>query len=434
MTRHSGRIIKEPWIRRIWQEQSFSAATLFTHGGVSVHVLSPGIPAREEGPDFRGALISFGKAYPIRGDVEVHVYTRDWIRHGHGKDPRYENVILHIVYENDTHLLSLHGPSGQLLPTLEVKPYLTRPLPLLLDQWKRRKERQPMGHGFCPRRDQQPRQAILLDHFKALGKIRFQDKVDRLRLWRRSLPDDEILYRAIFEALGYAKCRRPVLELAMAVPLSSLRRFLLDEKTARDRIQQTLLETAGLAKDTNKAILSESDWKTPYSRPFNKPRKRVLAMADLVVFLGKASWIETFSKPFSCLDHPPSTTDLQRIAAQLCQILIMREAQDHHPRLLGKERSKTVVFNAILPALVAIHGTVCHTGQWAYQTALHHPALPGNRISRLMEQTFLSTLPRRPTSYGLIQLGMIELMRSHCQAIRNRCESCPIMKGIGEPL
>ena len=71
------------------------------------------------GPDYRGAEFELdGKLY--RGDVEIHRYRRDWFRHGHHLDWRYDNVQLHLVAGNsgrgDSTVINSKGRS---IPTLK---------------------------------------------------------------------------------------------------------------------------------------------------------------------------------------------------------------------------------------------------------------------------------------------------------------------------
>jgi len=428
------RPIKEVWIRQAWQEQAFPSKRLHTEGGLSLQVISPGIPARGEGPDFQGALLSFDQGPVVRGDVEVHVYTTDWLRHGHGRDPAYENVLLHVVYEHDTHWPCLCGPSGQLLPTLRLKPLLPASPSQLRSHLKNASNRHPAGVGFCPRQSERPKNPIVLSRLRTLGEERFQCKVNRFKLWHRWISGEELLYRAVFEALGYTQCRRPMLELAMGVPLASLRCLQGKEKTSRERTRQRLLRGAGLLQSVRgeQPVVSPSAWQVSQCRPLNHPRRRIQAMADLVASLGKRSWTDAFSEPFTALPPEPSARDIHAALRTLHRLWSEPIRSSEGPRLLGKGRSRTLVLNAILPALLAIHGKGRRVGRRVHRAAMLHPCLPSNAVTRLLRKTFLPEMRTPPSSYGIVQLGMIELMRNYCQAAQDRCPDCPLLKGSND--
>jgi hypothetical protein len=68
--------------------------------GKRLQILSPGKLNVKEGPDLLDiAILSDGMVYI--GDAEFHLKSSDWSKHKHSDDSRYDNVILHIVCEDD---------------------------------------------------------------------------------------------------------------------------------------------------------------------------------------------------------------------------------------------------------------------------------------------------------------------------------------------
>ena len=93
--------LSEATLSRLWAGQRFPASALVTRQGAPLRVLRPGRPGRGAGPDFRDALIAAPSGRLLRGDVELHVRARDFRRHGHHRDARYNGVVLHVVFEDD---------------------------------------------------------------------------------------------------------------------------------------------------------------------------------------------------------------------------------------------------------------------------------------------------------------------------------------------
>ena len=85
---------------------------LQTSEGESIDIVATGYRNTDSGPDFLEAKIQIGDK-TWAGHVEIHVKSSDWNRHGHQTDKAYKNVILHVVYENDTKVNDI--------PTLELK-------------------------------------------------------------------------------------------------------------------------------------------------------------------------------------------------------------------------------------------------------------------------------------------------------------------------
>lgn len=82
---------------------SIPLTSFTTKSGKSIQIISPGIINVNEGPDFLDfAIMLNGKV--IVGDAEFHVNALDWEYHRHFQDKNYDNVILHLVLNDNSNL------------------------------------------------------------------------------------------------------------------------------------------------------------------------------------------------------------------------------------------------------------------------------------------------------------------------------------------
>lgn len=116
----------EQLLQFIWQFQYFNKADLATATGDMLHITSPGQHNTNQGPDFSNAKVRIG-ATIWAGHVELHFKTSDWEKHLHHKDPNYNNVILHVVWDNDREV-----PAN--IPVLELQGRVSK---LLLQRYER---------------------------------------------------------------------------------------------------------------------------------------------------------------------------------------------------------------------------------------------------------------------------------------------------------
>jgi hypothetical protein len=113
----------EKLLQYIWQLQYFNKSELRTTTGEELEIIFPGKLNTNQGPDFIQARIKIDNTILV-GSIELHLKTSHWNDHGHSKDPNYNNVILHVVFEDD------EPPAS--LPVLELQPRISN---LLLERY-----------------------------------------------------------------------------------------------------------------------------------------------------------------------------------------------------------------------------------------------------------------------------------------------------------
>lgn len=107
----------EDFLHYVWQFRQFKQQDLFSTDGIFLEILSPGIHNKNAGPDFENAKIRIGDTV-WAGNVEIHLNSSDWQKHGHVSDQAYENVILHVVFNHDHEQFRKDGTR---IPVLELK-------------------------------------------------------------------------------------------------------------------------------------------------------------------------------------------------------------------------------------------------------------------------------------------------------------------------
>lgn len=105
--------IPESFFHFLWKHKML-LPELKTTKGNTVSIINPGIHNKDAGPDFLCARIRIGDTL-WAGNVELHVRSSDWDRHGHQKDEAYGNVIMHVVAHHDKAVTDINGRELQTL-------------------------------------------------------------------------------------------------------------------------------------------------------------------------------------------------------------------------------------------------------------------------------------------------------------------------------
>lgn len=106
----------EQLLHYTWKHKLYPLKELTTSDGQRVEIVDPGLHNRNSGPDFFNAKIRIGSTMWV-GNVEIHDKSSDWYQHGHDKDSRYDNVVLHVAAELDTEVMK---SNGEYVPQLQL--------------------------------------------------------------------------------------------------------------------------------------------------------------------------------------------------------------------------------------------------------------------------------------------------------------------------
>lgn len=434
----------ERFLQILWNEQRLVSA-LRTLDGRAVEVISPGTWNVAGGPDFANAVVRIGGLL-CRGAVEIHREPADWGRHGHGQDPAYAEVVLHVVWR-----AGLPPPAAATPPVLEMRPHLDAPLRDLLDELQATvyPYARQVSPGVCAMRWAMTEDGTVRRLLRTAALARFEDKTLRLQRLGVAVGSGQAVFEAFFEALGYKVNRVPFRALSQQLTLHRLRQ--LPDAAAREA---ALLGAAGLLPDpSTTAVLPEwiprvrdlwdrwwagggtalgLAWRRAGTRPLNSPSRRLaagIAWLD-TCNLDPEGWILAVAAR-----HPEPAALLRELRAQLdvrspwesvqdCCVRLRRPA-----RLLGQSRTDDILANVLLPYLNALGSRAgdASLNHLARATFIALPRLQDNRVIQEAAHRFLVPPSRLRTVVrgAADQQGLMELYRCFCLALNGDCSGCP---------
>lgn len=289
--------MNEKYLHFLWKSKRFLTTNLHTTSGEELQIRNFGSYNTDSGPDFFSGSIAVDNV-TLHGNIEMHVNSSDWIRHGHQYDPAYNNVVLHVVFHHDMEI----EVKGMTLPTLELKE--------LID-WKHFEQvngrlsfTQPIP---CSSQLHEVPDTVIQQQLKRNTHLRLQRKATEIDEWcsGSTLSIHEVLFQSLAKAFGGKVNALPFLELATRIPLFP---FLRASLTAKEAI---LFGIAGFL-DSDPAdeymhylqrewqfeqhrlqlsTMEVSGWKFKGTRPAAYPTVR---LAQFAAFVHRMNWSEHF--------------------------------------------------------------------------------------------------------------------------------------------
>ena len=136
--------MKEDFLHYLWRMKRFDFTNLSTTQGEVISIQHFGTHNHHAGPDFLHAKIQIGDTL-WAGNVEIHIQSSEWMVHKHHEDLAYNNVILHVVLEEDMPILR---HTGERIPCLELKKRIPKKIASLYQKLIHNEHWIPCQHHF----------------------------------------------------------------------------------------------------------------------------------------------------------------------------------------------------------------------------------------------------------------------------------------------
>jgi hypothetical protein len=432
-----------------WQGRMRSGTALTTEQGESVEVIYPGRRNDGQGPDYQDAVITTG-GHLMRGDIEVHVRSRDWVSHRHHLDPAYNQVVLHVVWWHDNEApTSLHN--GSTVPVL----VLSTNREVMVKSWPAVLNRSTLFTP-CTGGISDASVEMLAGFLDRAGDDRFLVKAAEFQADLAETTTGQVLYRGIMGALGYSHNKAPCLELADRLPLvvlESAASGAASDEECVTRLQAWLIGMAGLLPSqrasssghdrlTHRYIrrleglwssyrngreMSSDMWHLSCIRPHNSPLRRLTAMSYLITRYREEGLLA------GLWGHYVEDMSSHRGWRRMEEGLVMNtdsyrachfDFNATSPAALGEGRAADIMVNVLLPFTHAQgqSGGRPELANAALGAYLEHPRLADNAL--LKHMTSQLGIGRPVVSSARRQQGLLHIYRTLCT--QGFCERCPI--------
>ena len=414
--------MKEEFINYLW-ENRLLAKDLHTADGEDVHVISVGVRNHDAGPDFLDARIRIGPTMWV-GHVEVHVNASDWFRHGHQFDDAYKNVVLHVVYCNDTEQLSI--------PTVEIKNQFDESIYERYTGFVKSRRWIP-----CERFIAGIQQFTWLSWLERIVVERLEIEVKDVfsTLAATHFDWEETLYQRIMRYCGLKVNNDAFERLARLLPLRILRKHtdnpvqvaamffgcagFLEQEFTEDYPVLLQREFKVLKSKFNLPVMPKVYWKFLRLRPPNFPTVRLAQMAAMVCSY------DSFLSRLQAVDDLESMRNLFNVEVNTYwdTHFLFDKASKEKKKNFGATATDILIINVVIPVLFS-YG-IYHDNQETKNKSLgflSEMAPEDNVVIRRFGKLGVSACNAQQTQ------ALLQLYNSYCR--RRKCLNCRVFNAI----
>lgn len=414
--------MEEKLLHYVWKHRLWPAQEWLTTSGQHIEVLDTGVwNQTDQGPDFFNAKLRLdGQLWA--GNVELHVRASDWLAHHHDSDPRYDNVVLHVVALSDRD--DLCDSRGRRLP----QAVLPVPEGLQSDY-----ERLLSTMDYPPCYEVIPRLSPLTQHawMAALAAERLEEKTTSVaeRAARHGGDWQSAAFVTLARCFGFGVNSEAMEQWAQSLRLDAVAHHrdnlvqveafflghagLLQQPPTDDYHALLLREWQFLANKFSLKPMDATAWRFLRLRPQNFPHIRLSQLAVL--------YHERRADLASLLEQPTPSDAMKQLAVGVSAYWQTHYNFGRTSRLsekrLGKTSLESLLINGVVPVMFAVgrhrqkEQLVDRALEWLEQLPVED-----NHIVRLWRQCGLKTASAQDSQ------ALIQLRRRYCD--RKDCLRC----------
>ncbi len=407
--------------------------------GNTIRIRQFGFWNHAAGPDFQHCSIEIN-GEQFNGDIELDTNTLDWENHQHHINPNYNNVVLHIVFQDTASTYFTRSENHSAIPRVVVPHSIVQQA---LQQPRYAVADSTIGRCHAPLLHCSETQ--ILQVLEQAAQHRCKLKAQRFQATLKAHTYSQALWTAIASTLGYHNNQSAMLTLAQRVPISQMIEhpewadsllfgvagFLTAEsfKNAPKPTQEWMNQLwENWWKLRSKHELSPQRairWTHTGNRPSNHPQRRIAALAALaknwnVVLSLSASpdalckYITQLTDPFWSHHHT-----------------LASKTSSHKLALIGKQRANDLLINYLLPhAMVA---------QQSSSAASHYKKIPAPPVSNSIKRVSYRLFGNRQDTSTFLKKSwqhqaLLQIYHDFCLDDTSDCSECPFPEQLQQHL
>lgn len=424
---------EEMEIQARWFGGEFGREFIGTEGE-KIEIVQFGHWNRGAGPDFTEAAVRMDGELK-GGAIEIDMDARNWESHGHGANPDFENVVLHVFTDGPSlNRFFTRTDAHRNIPQLQLPQYSWSqgPPDFLPEAFP--------GRCVSPLSAMNDGEVDSLLHSAA--QYRMRNKARRLSVMADSTDPEQALFQGLAEALGFGPNKTAMAILAQRCPVRELQKLDRVERDARlfgaagflrpDAIEMTedpeshtylrdLWDCWWKMRDRVEPIRKRLiPWRVSGNRPLNHPQRRIGALSALVSFWEKLP--DLWTSPVNNLEKHVNNL-VKNIEHPFWErhYTLRSNPAERSLRLVGKDRLRDMLGNVIFPGAIGENEAF-----WSEYLALRKVD-SNHKIRRAALRLFGPDRERQKlfTSYYHQQQGLLQIYQDFCLEDLSECERCP---------
>ncbi|HHH50086.1 MAG TPA: DUF2851 family protein [Saprospiraceae bacterium] len=420
--------MKEDFLHYLWRLKKFDFTKLQTTAGEKIQIQQTGTLNHNAGPDFINAKIQIGDTL-WAGNVEMHLKSSEWLLHNHQKDKAYNNVILHVVLEEDQ---TIKRQTGEKIPCLELKKRVPQKLSAIYKKLIHNEYWIPCQHQL--HEVKKITRELWLDR---LMIERLEEKTQAIaqRFEANKQNWEETFYQMLSRNFGVKVNAEAFELLAKSVSILSLAKHknnlfqleallfgqagLLDEDFKEEYPQKLKTEYTHLRKKFNLTPIHATHWKFLRLRPANFPTVRI---AQLAMLIFQSSHL--FSKILAIQNVKEVENMFELSISNYWQThYVFDKKSIKRKKTLGKNTIHLFVINTIVPFLF-FYGNKKGDEKFKDKAMQLLAELPAEKNSIIKKWEELGIHPK--SAYQ--SQALLQLKNNYCQ--QKKCLNCSIGHAI----